>query len=677
MKRRAVFVLFCLTPFMLAILVAPLRPLLRDQLLGSYHIPLARWPWTAWIYGDEAASRQREIARLEAAARQSNDAALQIKLGEWQADDNTPSYGESRARADEKLLPRYPKVAWLAADYLRFDCMTALMFGTRHREVPEMSPPMINGNVDSVFPFDNWQRVVGVAQRGRELEPNNTYFDWMLMHGLLELYRDAEALQILHEAAQKTAYDDHINDDTRAHLKALEAANGPQALETRFTVAGAQLYPHLAMMRNISRILGWFGRRAQHAGDHRQALAIYADLAQLTAVLSRNPNELNRRCGASMQIGAWHSCGMGLSAEIPARVEVKPEIKALRDGKRFADYAQAHGSADLSAATLDTAKRNAAFWRTVRDDYFQDDFLGVPMRHLSLIFGMGKMGCIMVAQTALLLTCLMLLWLLSGLARAWRIWKRVAAPNSTAHTLQRRDVLALFGFSGLLHALVVSTAVYWLPDSEKWPGQWMFCDNIVDFPHEILGVLLALALQPLFVAPLVVGVAMVWRVWRWHKQNPAERTTLQRRLAAMAEWRLLPLSSTWGLFAAACVAWGLLFWAKASGQSSFDFGFPFLDNDPQFSIPIGTSWPAWLFSALWLLPLVMRCWHHAAQPTPWRGYGALWLRRIWALHLALTCWTWFLLLVLSLPARHAADAQFEEFVRRPDLRGAGHAATLP
>ena len=133
-KRRAAIVLFCLTPFLLAHFIAPLRPLLRDQLLGSYHVPLARWPWTAWIYGSEAAARGRELARLEIAARQSGEATLHIKLAEWQVGDS--DYGLHRLRADETLLRRYPNVAWLAADYLRLSALPR--FGTRHREVPEM-----------------------------------------------------------------------------------------------------------------------------------------------------------------------------------------------------------------------------------------------------------------------------------------------------------------------------------------------------------------------------------------------------------------------------------------------------------------------------------------------------------------------------------------------------------
>lgn len=68
---------------------------------------------------------------------------------------------------------------------------------------PDLGPPS---------PRADWNRFLALARRGQRLEPNNSYFDWMLLYALYATRQDEAARAVLAQAARKTAYDDHVRD---------------------------------------------------------------------------------------------------------------------------------------------------------------------------------------------------------------------------------------------------------------------------------------------------------------------------------------------------------------------------------------------------------------------------------------------------------------------------------
>jgi hypothetical protein len=68
------------------------------------------------------------------------------------------------------------------------------------RTIPNASPPSA------------WEPMIQLARRGHQLEPQNTYFDWMLLYALYASNQDVEARRTLQKAAKKTKYTDYTSD---------------------------------------------------------------------------------------------------------------------------------------------------------------------------------------------------------------------------------------------------------------------------------------------------------------------------------------------------------------------------------------------------------------------------------------------------------------------------------
>jgi len=171
---------------------------------------------------------------LAAAAGAKEDELVQLDLMSPKDAYSTVLLRHKQIQQLDALIERHPRDAALIAIRL-----TAASQGLR---IGRYDSPLFNANwpgpnlhkpdwADQPSPAANWQTFLELANRGAALEPNNTFFDWMRMAGLLALHRDAEALRVLNLAALKTGYDDHRRDEIFGLLRAYGEARPLTAAE--------------------------------------------------------------------------------------------------------------------------------------------------------------------------------------------------------------------------------------------------------------------------------------------------------------------------------------------------------------------------------------------------------------------------------------------------------------
>ncbi|BCM90221.1 hypothetical protein IAD21_02072 [Abditibacteriota bacterium] len=128
------------------------------------------------------------------------------------------------------------------------------------------------------------------TQRGMKLEPNNTFWDWSLVMGLLAARRDDKVGSVLQAARSKTDYNDHERDSVLAQVNYLKRQRGLVTPISQISIAAAALSPHFAGMREATRQIIDNASGARLSGDpqkQQQALQELADVLHLGRVLRR------------------------------------------------------------------------------------------------------------------------------------------------------------------------------------------------------------------------------------------------------------------------------------------------------------------------------------------------------------------------------------------------------
>lgn len=151
----------------------------------------------------------------------SRDAAFALALSErgLSSGDND----DPRRRALEELGRRYPGDADICAAQI-VATANELHLGNLRRPGPSSSADpnwsvkLPYGPLQTPSPelLKSW---FAATARGAKLEPNNTFWDWAQIIGLLAARRDEEIWPVLRAASGKTGYDDHISDGALARIR--------------------------------------------------------------------------------------------------------------------------------------------------------------------------------------------------------------------------------------------------------------------------------------------------------------------------------------------------------------------------------------------------------------------------------------------------------------------------
>jgi hypothetical protein len=672
-------------PWLIVLVIPQLRLLLITQVVGS-SVTGNPYPWTAAL---EGADREKPGAEAFSTRRLARLYPHDPRVLACALDENPQP--QARAAGFDRLINGFPRENWLIARRLRatvvisprqplqFSNMLDYPFGYEEAYYPENVSSLYNEdlNADSVVTVNTMPvipptgraakrpvtispeliKAIQVARLGRQREPQNAFFDWMLAAYLFAAYHDREALAVLHEGAQKPYYDAHTSDIARQDIAV-------------FSLVRPLLFEEKSNL--FMRRLGDFDQRAalyavaaagdaETRRDHRRALDIYDDLMRFVRKM-RGGGALRLWAGNWLARLVWNGTTRSLT---PAeRGQVYNSIDTVGTESRilvhkFALYARQHNRADLATSALQYYHAfNAAVptgsdygvW-SKRVEWHRD----VPGADILLATVDIGISCIFLLPLLLCLRALMF-------PLAWPFRLR-SGP------LLIRDALT----SGAFYALGMLSAItgaLWYASHHVQHAQW-------DTPAGFVAVVILYL--PLSLMLNAMGVAAI-TTWRHRKlvyaRGPVERgyagvhvpPNLLAPTITVACWAVLTVTAAcWGAALIAALkpqqVWliSLLSWAVIRGLP------PTLSIDAGVAMGLGCfltllSYIVWLIRWRWFAPVRLR---------PVAHYAVNWHRLslgTWAIVISLT---YLLLAVGSLPLRHAVDARFDRYLQQDSRHSAG------
>ncbi|MCX6361632.1 MAG: hypothetical protein NT029_17650, partial [Armatimonadetes bacterium] len=310
----------------------------------------------AWLMTDQAvrdttlASNAGIAADLrQAAADRPNDVGVQVALA-LQEERSTDPAADGRLAALRRLAARMPDAAAVRAAYIRV--ASGYRFPSRPEEA-EMEPD--RGASSRPAAADAGERapfaeIVEQARIGARLEPANGFFPAMAAAGLLQLGKDAAALQTLARAAGCPTWDDYAMGEVEGRLKLQGAAFGRLPASYQAAALSSPASPHLARIRSATRVAVALAGSAEAAGNKAAGLAIRDHIMRLAGHIRANSRTAE---------GTLAGCAMtGIALTRPGGAAAGKGSTGADRLKRFAAYATKAGDPALAkraAARMATA----------------------------------------------------------------------------------------------------------------------------------------------------------------------------------------------------------------------------------------------------------------------------------------------------------------------------------
>lgn len=202
--------------------------------------------------------------------------------------------------------------------------------------------------------------MLAVAQKGRVLEPQNSFWDWQCARLLFALRRDDEALKNLREGANKKFHDSHLREEFHARVW----GQNPHDAFSPYSFLQSLDAPQtdLSWMSHVVNIAMSQAVAAERAGNHAQALQIADNIVRMSAQMRDGgylKSESLAACGFAAM--AWASDSRKVTL-----ADMQSADPAMRGGtwlrvgaRKFADYAYSHGEREIAARALGEAEKFA------------------------------------------------------------------------------------------------------------------------------------------------------------------------------------------------------------------------------------------------------------------------------------------------------------------------------
>jgi hypothetical protein len=275
-------------------LLVLLVPTTRAKLSGAWtsHLNVSREPgrnYGSWFV-DHKANAASFIQRFP------NNQKVQI-------------YAAQNNQTSRELLKRYPSNSLILVvalreeiDSLVADRIDGPLINPQYPTPPSISPGEgLSDPVESKAtiakkirsPRGDWNRFLELAKRGRQLEPDNSFFTWMHLYGLCATRQDHEARSLLAEATRQSSYDDHSRDHVLNTLAVMRLANGsPVSPRDQFGTMNTLLLPELSRFRQTCRWLMEGVIADRQKGKHARALRTAFELMLLSRTMRRESYSL-------------------------------------------------------------------------------------------------------------------------------------------------------------------------------------------------------------------------------------------------------------------------------------------------------------------------------------------------------------------------------------------------
>ncbi len=207
------------------------------------------------------------------------------------------------------------------------------------------------------------------TSRGAKLEPNNTFWDWMQIMGLLAAHRDKEVWPLLRAAKSKIAFDDHTGDLSVAQIHEQRRQHGPLSPVNELGFAYSSSFSVYAPMRQAARHLSEnaFGLRLRDDAQSRKtALEGMRDFVFLSRTMRRESKTLigSLNGQAIEAIGMWGGGFSPSNTKVGRRPAASPKTLGLysSDSRSLLFYARLQGRKDI-AAQLSSEWTALGVWR--------------------------------------------------------------------------------------------------------------------------------------------------------------------------------------------------------------------------------------------------------------------------------------------------------------------------
>ena len=268
--------------------------------------------------------------------------------------------------------------------------------------------------------------------RGAKLEPNNTFWDWMQIIGLLADTRDDEVWPALRAASKKTGYDDHVAEWVLARLRVARQQRMMPPM-SQIEIGFANFVTYDSTMREAGRQLSDNAsglRLLGGAAQQKQALEGMRDLAQLASVMRReSKSSIESLVASSIEAIALYG---GSYTPIRVRGVRKARIGAPvaaygSDPRSLLFFARKMGRNDI-ASQLGNEWVEIGTWQAKTRPVMisSGTLIGLNMRDVAVAQGADWFGTLMVAGIPALLAvvalCSLLLRFVPALRRESGAW---------------------------------------------------------------------------------------------------------------------------------------------------------------------------------------------------------------------------------------------------------------
>ena len=482
------------------------------------------------------------------------------------------------------------------------------------------------------------------ANRGAALEPNNTFWDWAKLMGLLAANRNDEVWPVLRAASLKTGYDDHTSEGALARVR-LAKQKGLVSPISQISISASVLFPHYAKMREAARQLSdnASGLRLTNQ-PQKQTLALEGmrDFVLLSRTMRRESKPyIGSLVGQAMEaIGLW---GGSYSPTRPKGGKRPPAGSKLytSDPRSLVFFARQIGRADI-ASQMNRDWNELGAWRTKTRGAVNTLFMGINLRDFVVAQAGDWFGSLLLMAIPWLLVVAIVSSILLRLIPAWRRESAVSPSRASWAWGAVLSVAALFALSspalwtlwsawrktGSTPTDLLFESIYGEPSGAGMvPPVWQ------TFFPALLGIVAALHL------------AALWNARREGK--PSLTTRLRRILHApddrMASFDLSPILSLVGAFATIFIL------------TAGVFGFLILlaVNDDFHSLQEYAGLVLLGFGVVLVLPMLVRL-----RSAPAGAFALILVRRFAWGQLVFVTILWGLLWMLAAPAQTRFDADF-------------------
>ncbi|BCM90222.1 hypothetical protein IAD21_02073 [Abditibacteriota bacterium] len=561
------------------------------------------------------------------------------------------AYGQSSKRwiSLEALGRRFPNDAGICAAQI-VASTSELHHGAR-RQLGPSSNSDLNWSVklNKIQPpttvlLKSW---FAATARGAKLEPNNTFWDWVQIMGLLAANRDDEVWPVLRAARNKTGYDDHVNDGALARLRVAQQQIIISPVG-QIGIASATLFPHYAAMREAARQISDDASGLRLSGEpakQKQALEGLRDFAQLARVMRRESKSfIGSLVGMAMESIALYG---GSYSPLRPRPVKRPRMGAALSAyashpTSLVAFARTLGRTDI-ATQLSQQWVEMGTWRgKTSKAVVGSTWIGLDMFDVCLAQSGDWFGSLLIAPMPTLFALVVGCSLLLRFVPAWRR-EREAQPS-----LLSWGWGPLLGVAALL--TLSSSALWGVWTAWHMVGSTMFDLLLSPFYNDSNGaILVPFAWQYHF--PALLGfLCALWFALMWDSRRQGMPTlgTRLRRLFhvpddGMARFDLSPILTLSATIAALFVlTFGVLgFLIVPTVNADFK-----TMHDYAGLVLVGLA-------IILSLPQLLRLRTHQG-----RAFALILARRFaWGQLLFLTL-LWGILWMIAMPAQHRFDTQF-------------------